>query len=463
MEKISVGTAVGDLTPELGVAMGGYGARVGTANGVAAPLCCRTVVFDDGVAPVALVVCDLLFVTLDISRRVREGVAATLGWDPSRTMVVGTHTHSGPAALTDSLNEAYVIDVARRIVDSIVEAYTNRKPARLTVTSASVASISQNRRDPDGPIDETARVLFAQDEETGEVISSVVNYSCHATILEADNLAISPDFPGAMVEAVQQAVGGRAIYLQGCAGSINPVWTTHTVSEVRRIGNILGSAVVRAIEEAKPAGRGQWSVNLSRGEDVVKEVHGGDVISADPLGAAQVAAILQLKERSALSETQKELDDVNLAIAEGRSDDKGRTKYELTARRAALQMESVYVRRAYSYDTRLSVSEVTLSGDESVEVQALRLGNDVVIVGLPGEPFLGMADAIREQCGVRHVLVAGYANEAIGYVPIESEFPFDGYEVGCARFSPEAADQLVAAAVLAVSASDTECGGRLGA
>ena len=445
MEKLCVGAAVAELTPEVGCVMGGYGARVGTATSVAAPLYCRAVVFDDGVQPVALVVCDLLFVTLDISRRVRENLSASLGWDPTRTMVVGTHTHSGPAWLIDSLDEAYVTSVAHRISGAVVEAFNNRKPARLLITSASVATISQNRRDPDGPIDTTARILFAQDEQSDEVLASIVNYSCHATVLEHDNLAISPDFPGAMVDALEQAVGGRAVYLQGCAGSINPVWMSHTFPEVKRIGSILALAAARAIEEAKPSGRGQWSVNLSRAEDVVKEIVGSDVIDTSTLDAIVEPVTLEIKVRRPASETQEEIDGINAALAAGPSDDPSR--YQLTARRAALQMESVFARRPYSYDTR-----ATDAAEETVDVHMLRLGDDLVIVGLPGEPFLGMADAIREQCGVPHVLVAGYANEAIGYVPLAADVPFDGYEVGCARFSPETADRLVAGAVRAVTA-----------
>ena len=449
MEKLSVGAAVAELTPEVGCVMGGYGARVGSATSVAAPLYCRAVVFDDGVQPVALVVCDLLFVTLDISRRVRENLAASLGWDPTRTMVVGTHTHSGPAWLIDSLDEDYVTSIARRIADAVAEAFNNCRPARLVVTSASVDTISQNRRDPDGPIDTTARVLFAQDEQSDEVLASIVNYSCHATVLEHDNLAISPDFPGAMVEALEQAVGGRAVYLQGCAGSINPVWMSHSFSEVKRIGSILALAAARAIEEAKPSGRGQWSVNLSRAEDAPKATVGSEVISTSGLDASVEPVALELKARRPASETQEEIDSINLALADGQPDDGHGSRYQLTARRAALQMESVFARRPYSYDTRATGQDV----EECVEVQVLRLGEDIVIVGLPGEPFLGMADAIREQCGVRNVLVAGYANEAIGYVPMKADMPFDGYEVGCARFSPETADRLVAGALKAVSAS----------
>lgn len=455
MSKINVGVAVCDLTPSLGCAMGGYGARKGTANAVGARLWCRAMVFDDDVAPVALVVCDLLFVTRDLSRRVREGVANTLGWSSDRVMLTATHTHSGPAGLTDGLDEAYVTRIASGIANAVVEAFTSRRPARLMITGASVSSISQNRRDPDGPIERVARVLFAQDEHADDVVLSVVNYSCHATVLEHDNLALSSDFPGAMVEAVEQALGGRAVYLQGCAGSINPVWMAHTFPEVRRIGNILGAAAVRAIEEAKPVGRGQWSVNLSRGDDVHKEAAGGEMLSDFSLSAAVVPAVLQPRERRPLEEVEQELGEINRAVVDAGSDAKGRTKYELTARRAALQMEAFYERRDYVNDPESIGADDTTETERSVSVQVLRFGKDLAIVGLPGEPFLEIAESIRELSGVRHVLVAGYANEAIGYVPVESEFPFDGYEVGCARFSPAAADQLVAAALEALRASDT--------
>ena len=51
------------------------------------------------------------------------------------------------------------------------------------------------------------------------------------------------------------------------------------------------------------------------------------------------------------------------------------------------------------------------------EVQALAVGDDLAIVGLPGEVFAELGLDLRARSPFRHTLVLGLANEAIGYVP----------------------------------------------
>ena len=69
---------------------------------------------------------------------------------------------------------------------------------------------------------------------------------------------------------------------------------------------------------------------------------------------------------------------------------------------------------------------------------------------LPGEMHVEIGNDIRARAGVEHLLISGYTNGYIGYVPKASDFPDGGYEVGCARFEPEAAEMLTQAAVDAV-------------
>lgn len=444
---LQVGTAEADITPPVGCRMGGYGARTGKAESVAARLRCHTVVFDDGISPVGLVVCDLVFVTWDITSRARRLVAEALGWPEDALMVTATHTHSGPAGLTVGQDASYVDVVARQIAGSVIEAFAARRTAVVKYAETSVSSISQNRRDPDGAIETVARLLIAEAADPAATLATIVNYACHATVLEHDNLAVSPDFPGATVDVVEAITGGRATYLQGCAGAINPVWMRHDHDEARRIGTILGAAAARVVAEALPAGRGQWAVNLSRAEDTPKEPEGVDVVAAGPLSHRSVRVKLQRRERPALPEVEAELADIDASLAEeGTSTGERRA---LLARRATLRMERYFGQHPYVYASRSGGPE---AGDEDeVEVQAIRIGESAAIVGIPGEPFLAIADKIRRRSGVAHLLVAGYANESIGYVPVADEFPAHGYEVGCAHFTPEAADAVVQGALAALA------------
>jgi hypothetical protein len=69
---------------------------------------------------------------------------------------------------------------------------------------------------------------------------------------------------------------------------------------------------------------------------------------------------------------------------------------------------------------------------------ALALGPDLAILGLPGEFFRETAEAIRQASGIRHLLVAGYANYYVWYVCPPAVYEEGGYEAGVTLFAPEA-------------------------
>ena len=80
----------------------------------------------------------------------------------------------------------------------------------------------------------------------------------------------------------------------------------------------------------------------------------------------------------------------------------------------------------------------------------MRLGDDLALVSLPGEFFVETANAIRDAAGVPHLLVVGYANQMMGYVPPADAFASAGYEVGRTMFEIEAEKVIVEAAVAAI-------------
>ena len=173
----SIGAAKADITPPVGCVMGGYGARKGRAESIAAPLYCRAFVFDDGASKLALAVCDLVFVTYDISSRSRQLISDQLGIPASCVMVTGTHTHSGPAGLTVGLDPVFTESVSRKIAGAVGEAFRQRQPAWLKYAEVPVTTIGQNRRDPDGLIETTARLLIAEHADLARPLATIVNYA----------------------------------------------------------------------------------------------------------------------------------------------------------------------------------------------------------------------------------------------------------------------------------------------
>jgi hypothetical protein len=91
----------------------------------------------------------------------------------------------------------------------------------LKVGQSEISTISQNRRHPEGTQETILKVLLAAAAGAAEPVATVMNYACHATVLEHDNMLYSADFPGVAASLVEHAVGGKAIYMQGTCGDIN--------------------------------------------------------------------------------------------------------------------------------------------------------------------------------------------------------------------------------------------------
>ncbi|MDR2985959.1 MAG: neutral/alkaline non-lysosomal ceramidase N-terminal domain-containing protein [Nocardiopsaceae bacterium] len=438
MTSLLAGAATANITPDTGVPMGGYSARQGMATGVHDRLLARTVLLTDGVTDLVIVVCDLVGVGERIVGRVRELAADELGIPGSNVLVAATHTHSGPLEVNPDEITPYAEVVAHAVLRSIKQAKAAARPVSLKVGTAEVSTISQNRRDPEGPIETLATVVAAAPGGGGRPEVTLVNYACHSTVLEHDNMEYSPDFPGAMARFLERELGGTAIYLQGAAGNINPVWMRHDFAEVERVGGILGAAAARVVHEVGPLGSGQWCINLSWSENVEKQAP-GTLLSACPLAAAQVTVDLRRRETRSQEDLSAEIDRLETKRAE--AGDLAR-RHELTA-----QINQLRVERAVGARLAAGASQPSVL---PIEIQVMRLSEECALVSLPGEFFVETAQAIRAAAGVPHLLIAGYANGMIGYVPPADAFALAGYEVGRALFEPGAEEAIVDAAVTAV-------------
>lgn len=435
MEQFQAGVAVVDITGPVGGMLGGYGGRTHGATGIHDPLYVRTLVISDGRESIVIAVCDLVGVSAGMVERARAMIEAECGIPASNVCISATHTHDGPEDPIRRRESAYVNDTARKIAGSVRIAKAVMRPATLKLGTAEVTTISQNRRDPDGPIETVAKVLLAAPTGAGTPVATLVNYACHATVLERDNYLYTADFPGATAVFLERALGGAGIFMQGAAGDINPVWMRHDFEEAERIGSILGAAAARTALELRPLGERQWGVNLSWSEETSKEPAPGTVLGGPGVRGAQT--FLDLPRR--VLPPQEEIEQEAAAIEQ---------------RLAALADDDVAGRRGLR--PRLNELRVNLTRIRQMaaqpgetmwaEVQALRISDECAVVALPGEFLVEIGRELERRCGVRHLLICGYANDYLSYVPMAEHFPEAGYEVGCALFVPEAAEMIIEAA-----------------
>jgi hypothetical protein len=80
-------------------------------------------------------------------------------------------------------------------------------------------------------------------------------------------------------------------------------------------------------------------------------------------------------------------------------------------------------------------------------VQVVRLGPAIALVGIGGELFSSLGQAIRTRSPFATTFVVAYTNGYAGYLPDLPAFERGGYEASSAFTAPGAGEQLVAVAL----------------
>lgn len=431
--ELRAGASVVAITPAPGLPMGGYGARKLPSEGTHDPITARILALDDGATRLAFVLCDLVATPPDLVAAVRATVSAGGNLPAANVCVAATHTHSGPilGGRADLVSAA-----ARSIGIGAAEAFAATIPVHLKAHASEVHTAGRNRRHPDGPYDPALEVLVADPGLPAPPVATLLNFACHATVLEWDNLLYSADYPGRAREVVEQATGGAAIFVQGAAGDINPLWLRHDFEEAARIGTIVGAAAAGAVAEARAAGEDQRVINLSWDEALPVAASGAFLAPAS-LAVASETVELPRRELPSVEELDAVYEPLRAeidALEPGNS------------RRRALFPLAAELRMSRARKRSMPAS----AGDtQRVEVQALRLAEGCAVIALPGEFCVATGRRLRAESGLPWLFVCGYANDYVSYVPPASEFPRHGYEVGCALFEP-AAEQMVVESALSL-------------
>src|SRR5205823_12547334 len=80
------------------------------------------------------------------------------------------------------------------------------------------------------------------------------------------------------------------------------------------------------------------------------------------------------------------------------------------------------------------------------EVQVVALGRDVAWVSLPGEIFVELGLALKQDSPFPHPIIAELANGSVGYVPSRRAYSQGNYEVVSTRCAEGSGELLVDAA-----------------
>jgi neutral ceramidase len=384
-KALDVGAAACDITPDVTahkVPLAGYGARKGLpATGVHDPLHAKVLFLREGTQMMALVTCDLRSVTPQLKQQTLQK-AGDLGLAADTLFLCGSHTHDGPSIFPEKFWQVQFGQCDPAVIDAMSSALAgglraaakNLAPARAGWGFEPLAGFTRNRRwhyDSDirkaagetpalNPVLSVLRV----DGDGGKIRALLVHFATHPTILDADNMLISAEWPGAMQKALETAFPGAVVlYCNGAEGDQSPdgAQGTNAFARVEAYGT-------RLAERAQALAQG-----------IKTEPN-------QPIGIARITPDLP-----------------PIVFSPGATN-------------------SIY---------RFLEPAAKEALPKRAEIQVLRIG-DTALAGLPGEPICEVGLATQRQvaaAGFKNVLTIGLANDYLGYIVNEKEYPHGGYEV----------------------------------
>lgn len=416
MTTLRAGAAQADITPPPGTALTGYILRAGPATGVHDPLYAKALLLELGGQWAVIIACDLLGLEAATVRRVRAAIEAATTIPADRILIACTHTHAGPASMflqdCGEVDAAWMNTCEQRLVEIVQLAKLRLAPATLGVASGAVTSGVHNRRTPGDVIDPALGVVRVVNE-AGAPLAALLNYTCHPTLLGGENQLLSAEYPGLATRAVQSATRVPCLFLTGAIGDVGP--TERGFARLEQMGVTVAREARRVLAHTA---------------------------TQTPQHLAVTAATLALPLQGL-----PPVEEIERYLTEKR-----RLLHHATR---AGQPGQVKISQAMVHWAERTLAQLANGMPPSVEVeiQVIRL-DKWVLVGVPGEFFVELGLQIKAAAPDDQVMVVGFANGNVGYLPARRAYPHGGYEIDEAyryygypsAFAPEAGEMIVAAA-----------------
>lgn len=272
---LRVGYSQVTITPTSPVPMAGYAARGNRlSETVEDPLTARALFLEQGDVRAVLLVADLVGVDESWGRRLRTQIGEQLSMPMEHVVVLGTHTHFGPAIravkTAGEEHETWPGSAVSAMAQAATGAAACAEELSLRVGAADVGEMMYNRRlrRPDGTcctvyrlplpepdlefrqVDPKLTVLRFDDAE-GQAALFFTSVGVHPVVGGGDFYGISSDYPGVLREAVESVYQVPCVFALGTAGNVVPLQRGE--GQRARWGRYLAGAACQAAEMAKPS------------------------------------------------------------------------------------------------------------------------------------------------------------------------------------------------------------------
>lgn len=259
-----------DITPSDPQMLAGYAARQST--GVMHKIYHRVLALDDGTTQFFLISTEIGKMAPSQYDKVATRLKKEHGIDAVNLWWSVTHTHSAPEVGPPGLSgiflpkryehpiaNEYTAFAEQKLIDGIIEARRTLAPARLGVGYGfSQANINRRAIDvngkaslglnPDGATDRRIGLLRIEKAD-GSPLALVANYAIHGTVMGPQNLEISGDAPGVVMDYIEEKTGATTLFVNGAAGNLAPIYSVYPSARQGHLGEfrvLLGDKILEA-------------------------------------------------------------------------------------------------------------------------------------------------------------------------------------------------------------------------
>lgn len=399
-----VGVGVVDITPPIGVSLAGS-LRARKSTTITTPLYAKAVVFNNDKTSLAIISVDVCVLGKEFVDAATAIIKERTGIPPQNVMVTASHTHAGPYTSPvfgkpEDHDPNYLALLPRYIADSATLAHQRLMPAQVGADSGAESTSSHYRRVrlKAGHVRNTWMKL-----DPSEILGPVGEIDPELGVV------LTRDAEGKVLSV---------IFNYSLHANCHVNWTAIDGSYPPRVAKIVEGSV-GGMTLYTPGACG--NINPVGGPDKIAEALSSEILKVlsriETTGQVRVYAKKQPLELPLRDFSRLRIEAIRRDWPEG---------------------EDVFVEE-WEHLRRAGQKTVTTS------VQVLAI-NDTAFVGVPGELFVELGRAIKQQSPFRRTYIVELANDYVGYIPTRVAFEEGGYEVLDARSSkvaPQAGEILV--------------------
>ena len=436
MKKLYAGFGRVNVTPMMGIGIGGYYIPR-FAEGVLDDLEINALALACGETKILLLSLDQCTLMADTALALRQHVSEVTGLAMEAVYLHTTHTHTSPFIVKDSekvLEQEHYRFVCHRMADAAQFALADLKPAKMGWGIGEAPNVAFVRRfrmkdgsvrtnpgvnNPDilapiGDVDERVSILRFDREGAESLV--LVNFANHPDTV--GGCKISADWPGFLRRTVEKTLDGvKCIFFNGAQGDVNHVNVHPTggylndtfqdfddvsrgYGHTRYIGRVVAAGVLQAYDKVK-------------------------YVDVDSLKCMQ--RVIHVPSNMPTQEELREARRINELQQAGRDDE--------------LPYKGMMLTTVVAKAARMILLE---HGPEffDMELYGVAIG-DVVMLGIPGEPFTGVGRAIKETEEWELVLPTCLTNGCRVYFPMRDAYEEGGYEAGSSQFREGCAELII--------------------